>query len=75
MAQSRPSHTILLTGFFGLCTGLLLHGAEHTLKVTPQTIAWGYYWAAAKPVLTVQSGDIVEIRRFLRTSVARVVIC
>ena len=36
--------------------------AEHVLKVTPQTIAWGYYWSAAKPVLTVRSGDTVEIQ-------------
>ena len=36
--------------------------ADYTLKVTPQTIAWGYYWSAAKPVLTVQSGDTVEIQ-------------
>ena len=61
MAQSR-CYAILLTGLFALSTGTLLPGAEHTLKVTPQTIAWGYYWAAAKPVLTVQSGDIVEIQ-------------
>jgi acetamidase/formamidase len=39
-----------------------LTAAEHKLKVTPDTLAWGYYWAGAKPVLTVQSGDIVEIQ-------------
>jgi acetamidase/formamidase len=61
MAQSRR-YSVLLTGFFALSTGMPLVAAEHTLKVTPQTIAWGYYWAAAKPVLTVQSGDIVEIQ-------------
>ncbi len=31
------------------------------LKATPKTIAWGYYSAAAKPVLTVHSGDTVRI--------------
>ena len=40
----------------------LLPAADYTLKVTPQTIAWGYYWSAAKPVLTVRSGDTVEIQ-------------
>ena len=40
----------------------LLPAADYTLKVTPQTIAWGYYWSAAKPVLTVRSGDAVEIQ-------------
>src|ERR1019366_1414960 len=36
--------------------------ADHKLKVSPETLAWGYYWAGAKPVLTVQSGDVVEIQ-------------
>jgi len=40
----------------------LLHAADYKLKVTPETIAWGYYWAGAKPVLTVKSGDTVEIQ-------------
>ena len=39
-----------------------LSAAEHKLQVSPETLAWGYYWAGAKPVLTIQSGDIVEIQ-------------
>ncbi|HEV2687420.1 MAG TPA: acetamidase/formamidase family protein, partial [Bryobacteraceae bacterium] len=31
------------------------------LKASPKTIAWGYYWAAAKPVLTIHSADTVRI--------------
>ncbi len=31
------------------------------LAASPSTVAWGYYWAKAKPVLTVHSGDTVEI--------------
>jgi len=31
----------------------------HTLLATPTTVAWGYYSAHAKPVLTVHSGDTV----------------
>jgi acetamidase/formamidase len=34
----------------------------HQLKATPKTIAWGYYDAAATPVLRIQSGDSVEIQ-------------
>lgn len=30
-----------------------------TLLATPSTVAWGYYWAHAKPVLTIHSGDTV----------------
>jgi acetamidase/formamidase len=35
--------------------------AEHTLMPTPQTVHVGYFSAALKPVLTVDSGDIVTI--------------
>src|SRR5215813_7197183 len=35
--------------------------AEHRLKATPETVAVGYYWSEAKPVLKIQSGDTVEI--------------
>jgi acetamidase/formamidase len=31
------------------------------LKATPKTIVWGYYSAAAKPVLTIHSNDTVRI--------------
>src|ERR1700689_748995 len=53
---------VLLPGIFLLCIGGALSAAEHVLKVTPQTIAWGYYWSAAKPVLSIRSGDVVEIQ-------------
>ena len=33
-----------------------------TLLATPKTVAWGYYWSQAKPVLTVSSGDTVTIQ-------------
>jgi acetamidase/formamidase len=41
---------------------VLASAAEHQLKAKPENIAWGYYWSAAKPVLTVKSGDVVEIQ-------------
>ena len=36
-------------------------GKLHRLPATPATVAYGYYWAGAKPVLTVGSGDIVRV--------------
>jgi len=48
--------------FVLLSTTTALSATEHKLKVTPQTVAWGYYWAGAKPVLTIRSGDVVEIQ-------------
>jgi acetamidase/formamidase len=35
--------------------------AEHTLLPTPQTVHIGHFLATLKPVLTVDSGDIVTI--------------
>jgi acetamidase/formamidase len=42
--------------------------AEHQLKATPTTVAWGYYWAAAKPVLKIRSGDTVEMQTLTTSS-------
>jgi acetamidase/formamidase len=36
--------------------------ATQTLLATPTTVAWGYYSAQAKPVLTIHSGDTVKIQ-------------
>jgi acetamidase/formamidase len=35
--------------------------AQHTVRVTPSTIQWGYFAAEAKPVLTVKPGELVTI--------------
>jgi acetamidase/formamidase len=43
----------------------------HTLKPTPKTIVWGYYDSASKPVLTIKSGDTVEMQTLLAGSPAR----
>jgi acetamidase/formamidase len=45
-----------------LAAAVVAPAADYKLKVTPETIAWGYYWAGAKPVLTVKSGDTVEVQ-------------
>jgi acetamidase/formamidase len=42
--------------------------ADYQLKATPSTIVWGYYSAAAKPVLRIKSGDTVEIQTMLTNS-------
>jgi acetamidase/formamidase len=43
-------------------------GTTHQLKATPKTVAWGYYDAAAAPVLRVQSGDAVEVQTLVTNS-------
>jgi acetamidase/formamidase len=37
----------------------------HRLEATPQTVAYGYYWAEAKPVLKIASGDIIDVDTLL----------
>jgi acetamidase/formamidase len=37
-------------------------GRVHRLDLTPQTVAWGWYDAAGAPVLTIASGDEIEVR-------------
>jgi len=39
--------------------------ADYQLKATPATVAWGYYWSQAKPVLRIKSGDTVTIQTML----------
>jgi len=43
-------------------------GQTYTLKATPKTVAWGYYDAAAEPVLHIKSGDTVIFETLLTNS-------
>ena len=37
----------------------------HRLEATPSTVAYGYYWSAAAPVLRIASGDIIDVDTLL----------
>jgi len=37
----------------------------HRLEATPSTVAYGYYWADAAPVLRIRSGDIIDVDTLL----------
>ena len=37
----------------------------HRLEATPSTVAYGYYWAEARPVLRIASGDIIDVDTLL----------
>ena len=43
-------------------------GRTHQLKATPKTVAWGYYDAAAPPILRINSGDTVEVQTLVTNS-------
>ena len=68
--QAETKFTIQpsLTRFARLSAALIIGlsalylNAQQTLLATPTTVAWGYYSAQAKPVLTVHSGDTVKIQ-------------
>lgn len=42
----------------------------HRLEATPATVAYGYYWADAAPVLRIASGDIIDVDTLLTNSPA-----
>jgi acetamidase/formamidase len=57
----------------GLAAASLAQGASpatHRLEVTPSTIAYGYYWAEAVPVLRIASGDIIDVDTLLTNTPA-----
>jgi acetamidase/formamidase len=37
----------------------------HRLEATPATVAYGYYWSEASPVLRIDSGDIIDVDTLL----------
>ena len=45
----------------------------HRLPATPSTVAYGYYWAQAKPALRIASGDIVAVETLLTSTPDRLV--
>jgi len=46
-------------------------GKTHRLEATPKTVAYGYYWSEAKPVLKIASGDIIDVETLLTNTPAR----
>src|SRR6266542_3940446 len=42
----------------------------HRLEATPSSVAYGYYWSEAKPVLRIASGDIIDVDTLLTNTPA-----
>jgi acetamidase/formamidase len=49
-------------------SALAAPAAEYTLKASPSTVVWGYYWSQAKPILRIHDGDSVEIQTMTTSS-------
>ncbi|MEO7963012.1 MAG: acetamidase/formamidase family protein [Gemmatimonadaceae bacterium] len=43
----------------------------HRLPVTPETVAYGYYWSDAKPALRIASGDVIDVETLLTNTPSR----
>ena len=55
---------------FSLCAQAQ-KAATHELAITPATAAWGYYDAAAPPVLRIKSGETVRVHTLITSTPAR----
>ena len=75
-----PAMKTLLLGFLltaGLLGAPVAHAQrgtnkfQHELQITPATAAWGYYDAAAPPVLRIKSGETVRVHTLITSSPAR----
>ena len=59
---------LIITTLFALSTNAQ---QPLQLKPTPKTVAWGYYDAAAPPVMRIKSGDTVEVQTLITSSPTR----
>src|SRR3979490_1173728 len=54
-----------------LAAGAFAHPpTTHRLEATPATVAYGYYWSDAPPVLHIGSGDIIDVDTLLTNTPA-----
>jgi len=55
----------------GVAASAAAHPANtHRLEATPATVAYGYYWSDAPPVLRIDSGDIIDVDTLLTNTPA-----
>ena len=61
-------HLLPCAGLAALLAAAVAHAQPpqvHRLEATPATIAYGYYWSEAAPVLRIPSGDIIDVDTLL----------
>jgi acetamidase/formamidase len=61
----------VIVGVAALSVGLVAQtpsAKTHRLEATPNTVAYGYYWADATPALRIESGDIIDVDTLLTNS-------
>jgi hypothetical protein len=70
LAAALRSHRQFHASAIAACTLLFVaaanigptRAAEHTLMPSPQTVHIGYFLASIKPVLSIESGDVVTLQ-------------
>ncbi len=69
MVRIRYGLTIVLTLLVSVAAPLNSQSPRtHRLEATPATVAYGHYWSESKPVLTIDSGDIVDVDTLLTST-------
>jgi acetamidase/formamidase len=72
MAARRTAAISLTIGLWLVpAMSLRAQAATHTLMPTPTTVAWGYYDAAAAPVLHIRSGDVIVVGTLITSTPER----
>jgi acetamidase/formamidase len=65
------TRSLLVLGTVTVCAAVSSSAQSprtHRLEATPETVAYGYYWSEAKPVLKIASGDIIDVDTLLTNS-------
>jgi acetamidase/formamidase len=61
---------LFVAGAAAVLAGFAAAPAVHRLEATPSTVAYGWYDAAAAPVLRIASGDIIDVATLLTNTPA-----
>lgn len=64
----KRSKQALALSFLAVCLPSAQAPRTHRLEATPDTVAYGYYWSEAKPVLRIASGDILDLDTLITNS-------
>src|SRR5262245_44327412 len=71
--RKAMSKTAILTSAACALLGMLASAQAPTAKVhrlvaSPSTVAYGYYWAEARPALRIASGDVIDVDTLLTST-------
>ena len=69
MLLATPSRALAIVLALGSSAAIFAQSPRtHRLEATPTTVAYGHYWSESKPVLTVASGDLIDVDTLLTST-------